>query len=153
MSIKKYCLGFAFVDNDSSVILIRKEKGWQKGMLNGIGGLIENDETPWNAMVREFKEETDIDITTDQLNHFGSLVVENECVVYLYRIDGVEVAVGGWHHASDEGMAQCLYLKELWLYDRLPNLEALIHTAKMNDGFSQCLFYYGQDLTKEANEL
>lgn len=58
--MKKYCLGFAF--NDHHVLLIKKIRPeWQKGFYNGIGGHIENNETPIAAMIREFKEECGID--------------------------------------------------------------------------------------------
>jgi 8-oxo-dGTP diphosphatase len=42
-----------------SVALIRKNRPeWQAGLLNGIGGHVEANETPTAAMVREFEEET-----------------------------------------------------------------------------------------------
>ena len=56
-----YCLGFAFTDDDHFVVLIRKNKpAWQKGLLNGVGGKIDDYETAHDAMVREFREETGI---------------------------------------------------------------------------------------------
>lgn len=36
---------------------------WQAGSLNGVGGKIELGETPKNAMIREFTEETGLKIT------------------------------------------------------------------------------------------
>jgi len=59
----EYVAGFLFGDNGANVLLIEKTKpAWQKGKLNGIGGKIEPGETPDEAMPREFKEETDLDI-------------------------------------------------------------------------------------------
>lgn len=53
-----YVAGFLFSENLLSVALIRKEKpAWQKGCLNAIGGKIEENETPFEAMKREFTEE------------------------------------------------------------------------------------------------
>lgn len=53
-----YCLGFMFDSSFTRVALIRKNKPeWQKGKLNGIGGHIE-EESPVDAMCREFMEET-----------------------------------------------------------------------------------------------
>jgi len=54
-----YVLGFLFDFERDRVVLIRKNRpDWQKGRLNGIGGKIEGCETPRQAMIREFKEET-----------------------------------------------------------------------------------------------
>lgn len=65
--LTEYALGFAFDlpedvaygDMSTQVGLIRKARPeWQAGYLNGIGGHVEEGETPHQAMVREFKEET-----------------------------------------------------------------------------------------------
>jgi 8-oxo-dGTP diphosphatase len=60
--VNKYVVGFLF-DTRGHVALVNKNRpAWQKGRLNGIGGHIEPDETPEQAMVREFKEEAGCDI-------------------------------------------------------------------------------------------
>lgn len=57
--VMRYVAGFAFSRNFRDVALVRKERpDWQAGRLNGIGGKIEAGETPAEAMVREFQEET-----------------------------------------------------------------------------------------------
>jgi 8-oxo-dGTP diphosphatase len=54
-----YVLGFLFDAQDAEVVLIRKtHPDWAAGRLNGVGGHIENGETPEEAMAREFQEET-----------------------------------------------------------------------------------------------
>jgi ADP-ribose pyrophosphatase YjhB (NUDIX family) len=59
----KYVCGFLFSPDYRKVVLIRKKRPpWQNGLLNGIGGHIENGEGIYDAMYREFKEETDINI-------------------------------------------------------------------------------------------
>jgi len=60
-----YVVGFLFSPDREWVILIRKTKpDWQKGRYNGVGGKIETtDVAPVDAMIREFKEETDVNIT------------------------------------------------------------------------------------------
>lgn len=66
----EYCLGFLFTN--SHVALIRKSKpAWQAGLLNGVGGKIEDGERPHEAMVREFQEETGAIIP--DWNHIGNL--------------------------------------------------------------------------------
>lgn len=53
-----FVVGFLFSPCRDYVALIRKNKpAWQHGMLNGIGGKVEEGETPHGAMVREFAEE------------------------------------------------------------------------------------------------
>lgn len=55
----RYVVGFLFNEVRDNVLLIRKNKpAWQAGLLNGIGGKIEEGETPELAMIREFLEET-----------------------------------------------------------------------------------------------
>jgi 8-oxo-dGTP diphosphatase len=59
-----YCVGFAFYYDNNSVALIKKNRpAWQAGKMNGIGGKLELDETPVEAMIREFREETGHEIT------------------------------------------------------------------------------------------
>jgi len=68
---QEYVLGIALSADRRKILLIRKlTPEWQRGLLNGIGGKIETGETPIQAMLREFKEETGV-ITT--LNHWSSL--------------------------------------------------------------------------------
>lgn len=56
-----YVAGFLVCPEEDSVVLVRKNRpAWQRGLLNGVGGHIEQGETPHEAMVREFHEETDL---------------------------------------------------------------------------------------------
>ncbi len=55
----KYVVGFMFNPTRTKVALIRKLRpDWQKGLLNGIGGKLNEDEHELQAMCREFEEET-----------------------------------------------------------------------------------------------
>lgn len=67
-----YVLGFLFDQELNSVVLIQKNKPeWQAGKLNGVGGKIERNESPLDAMRREFLEETGIQ--KDSWKYFGAL--------------------------------------------------------------------------------
>lgn len=56
-----YVTGFMLSGDGHRVVLIRKRQPrWQQGRLNGVGGKIEPGETPAEAMVREFFEETGV---------------------------------------------------------------------------------------------
>lgn len=61
--MQNYVLGFLFSEDRKQVALIKKIKPIeQAGLLNGIGGKIEKDESILSAMEREFKEETGVEI-------------------------------------------------------------------------------------------
>jgi 8-oxo-dGTP pyrophosphatase MutT (NUDIX family) len=57
--MKRYVVGFCFDFNHENVLLICKNRpDWQAGRLNGLGGKIEDGESPLTAVGREFAEET-----------------------------------------------------------------------------------------------
>jgi len=59
--MKKYVVGLCFNSAMDSIVLIRKNRPkWQRGLLNGVGGHIEDGEAAITAMVREFREETGV---------------------------------------------------------------------------------------------
>jgi|SRR5579863_4302276 len=73
----QYVLGFLFSPDKRRVILIRKSKpAWQAGMLNGIGGKVEYNESIVDAMRREWVEETNCDSPLWQ--HRVTMIGEND---------------------------------------------------------------------------
>ena len=55
-------LGFMFSPDFEEVVVIKKQRPWwQKGNFNGVGGKVEEGETPTEAMRREFREETGVE--------------------------------------------------------------------------------------------
>jgi 8-oxo-dGTP diphosphatase len=87
LPIQKYVLGFVFNLDKTQVALIRKNRPqWQAGMLNGIGGKIEEGETAFGAMIRECKEESTISITEwKNFAKFTGTWGEVECFMSLYK--------------------------------------------------------------------
>ena len=68
MKKSEYVVTFLFNHDCTKVWLIEKQKPeWQKGLLNGIGGKIEEGETPVDAAFRELKEEA---------GYYGSVITE-----------------------------------------------------------------------------
>jgi len=59
-----YSCGLIFDDSKQNVMLIQKRRpAWQNGLFNGIGGHVEEGETPLECMYREAKEESTINNT------------------------------------------------------------------------------------------
>lgn len=74
-----YVVGFMFDWKMTQIALIRKLKpAWQKGKLNGIGGKIDQGERLVDAMVREFREETDYITSPESWAHFLKLSGETD---------------------------------------------------------------------------
>lgn len=101
MASNEFVLGFAFRhDASGTVVLVRKtHPHWQAGKLNGVGGRVEEDEVPMEAMAREFKEETGADIPFNRWIHFASLSTLNG-VVHLYAANTWETDKA--HTMTDE---------------------------------------------------
>lgn len=86
--MKKYVAGLMFSSDSKYVALIIKNKpDWQKGLLNGIGGKIEEEDIKFSlqhnlitdsqlAMIREFEEETGV--TTEPNDWQLFLIMGNE---------------------------------------------------------------------------
>jgi len=75
-----YVAGFLLNNFNDYVLLILKEKpDWQRGKYNAVGGKIEKNETAYDAMVREFKEETGLMLPPNSWTKF--------CVLHGFVID------------------------------------------------------------------
>lgn len=70
-----YVLGFIFDHSFTRIALIRKQKPtWQRGLLNAIGGRVEEKDINSNhAMIREFQEKTGFDTNNYVWRMFAKL--------------------------------------------------------------------------------
>jgi len=96
--MKEYVLGFAFDEKSTNVVLIEKLRPkWQKGLYNAIGGKVEDfDKFPVDAMIREFNEETSVDLFPNIWNHFATMIFENDIMggsakIYCFKIFSDEI--------------------------------------------------------------
>jgi len=123
----KYVCGFCFSEDYSQVVLILKKRpSWQEGLLNGVGGKIEPGESPYQAMVREFKEETSVFLTNwdEYLEYTG----EN------FKIHFFKIFTDKYHlveSATDESV-MILPVDKLYSLNTIPNLKWLIPLAFEN---------------------
>lgn len=111
-----YVLGFAFRhDNSKSVAMILKKKpDYQAGKYNGIGGHVEENETYHGAMVREFKEESGVEIK--EWRYFGRIsgygAAQHRYVIHLFassswEVDGLKTT------APQEGEVKMIHLDDI----------------------------------------
>lgn len=124
----QYVLGFAFNPQLTEVVLIEKNKpDWQKGFLNGVGGKVEEGETDFEAMVREFEEETGI--RTEEWKYFCRMVgdwrLDMDWDVHCYAC--VLPDIGSIKTTTDEivGIYKVLRLPE----NTLPSVRYLVPMA------------------------
>lgn len=72
---KRYCHGFLLTHDLSFVVLIHKDRPglpWHDKLM-GISGKVEEGETPHQAMIREFKEETAVTLFENDWHQFSIL--------------------------------------------------------------------------------
>ena len=124
----EYVVGFAF-DTSRKVALIRKtHPDWQKNLLNGIGGKLEEQDknqsfpTDTCAMVREFQEETGLLINAGRWKKFHQERWPNGNVVSFFAVgllpgewpeskSDEQIVLVQWDHWSlfDWRIRGCLY--------------------------------------------
>lgn len=87
--MKNYSNVFALNSRYSEVVLVRKNRpAWQNGLLNAVGGKVDADETYLQCAIREFKEETSVDISEYPIHHFADLVgVDYKIGFFLVILD------------------------------------------------------------------
>ena len=119
--MKEYVLGFLFSTTEN-VWLIRKNRNdWQKGLLNGIGGKIELNESSVDAMKREFREEAGLVI--DDWKYYATITDDKNYKVCCYYSYSDESAIT----MTDEQVG-CYPYKSL-PSDIIPNINWLIPMA------------------------
>jgi 8-oxo-dGTP diphosphatase len=135
MSEKKIMvLGFLFDPTLNIVTLIRKDHPeWQAGKLNGVGGHIKPDETPWQAMCREFLEETGVETARTDWHKFCSMNGEDfEVYCFAGKKDHIPVKQEDQTEEPDRYMLN----EAFWDNETIENLKWLIPMAidVMTDG-------------------
>ena len=86
--MQRYVVGLAFSEKMQEVVLIHKQHGPKcvVGKWNGVGGHVERGEQSFDAMVREFEEETGATTYPGEWNLFVTLSSRNVIVDFFYLI-------------------------------------------------------------------
>lgn len=128
-----YVVGFAFSRDKKDIVLIEKQKPeWQKGLFNGIGGKIKiKDVHAGAAMVREFKEETGVEISVPW-EHFCTLS-GREYTLYCFKAFTNDIYQCKTIEA--EKIQRMALDTALWFKPLVPSCQVLIRMA-LDEGFT-----------------
>mgnify|MGYP001584767181 CR=1 FL=1 len=122
-----YVVIFCFSNDKKNVLLVQKNRPeWQKGKLNGIGGKIEDRENPESSVIREFKEETGVDIIHPILFVVINSPDLERMIYFFYIID--DNAMQNYQTITDEKIIK-IPTKYLYKFNILYNLNWLIPLA------------------------
>lgn len=115
--------------NSKHEFFLQDRRGYKAPEWGFFGGGVEKGETPLKAVLREAKEELDIELTEADLEMVGDFTIENEGeksqrTIYLYRTDQdkFNVLEGAGGHWLGQGGAG----KRLEEYENFPEILAAI---------------------------
>lgn len=138
--MKQYVLGFVLEIATENVLLIEKNRPTaQAGKLNGIGGKIEANESPEQAIVREIEEETGLIIEKEKwlaVDKFGNenfkIYTFVTCIPDLslaYSKTDEKVSI---HKTSDiASYPNCVHGMQKFLFDAMNALHSQVDKENM----------------------
>jgi 8-oxo-dGTP pyrophosphatase MutT (NUDIX family) len=96
----EYVVGFAKDKENFVLMVVKKKPTWQEGLLNGIGGKVEEGETPLEAMHREWTEETGL--STQNWKQFANLGRTDWVVHFFYALSEDDFIIEGGKRCIDD---------------------------------------------------
>ncbi len=76
-----------FLEYQDKILLLHRQDHQSQGNLWGIpGGKIEKEETPLEAVIREVREETSFDISTQSIVYLGHVYIKYPTFDYIYHM-------------------------------------------------------------------
>lgn len=80
MKTKQYTVILLFNADGSKILLQTKDRTSFAGMLNGVGGKIEEGESPYEGAIREMEEETTLSkFDVQNFSWLGTLTIPEQC--------------------------------------------------------------------------
>lgn len=108
---KNYVIGLIFDDKNRVLLINKLRPDWQKGYYNGIGGKVEGNETFIKAMIRETKEEANLDIKKNWKLYHKDILANVQINTYYQKTSSKEIEK--FKSLTDEKV-------ELFEIDKLP---------------------------------
>ncbi|MCJ7568281.1 MAG: NUDIX domain-containing protein [Anaerolineales bacterium] len=123
------CLSFLLREDQVLLIRIAEDRGRWAGLLNGVGGHIEQGEDPRNAALREIKEEAGLILSPSALFLSGVVTVDmgNSPGIGLYIFVGE--TKNSKTHNSSEGITEWIDLDDFEKQTFVDDLPALLPRA------------------------
>jgi len=117
-----------FVQRDEYLLLIKYSslKGSWSGYYNGLGGHLEESESPVQAAVREVHEETGLTLAKIQLRALITIHNGNNPGVLLMVFMAAPTTNAGILHQSTEGEVCWIHQKDLGTLSLMPDLHQLL---------------------------
>lgn len=123
--MKRYSLGFIQSLDGSRVLLMQKNRPvFLAGLYNGVGGHIEEGETPVQAMTRECDEEADLRIPQEAWNSLG-VITDNEH--YEVHVFGAKADITKALARTDEPL-QIFDMKDVHQLKLAPSAKEVLQT-------------------------
>ena len=73
---ERIAVSIIYIENDNNEFLIQKTSKQKGGLYSSTGGHVNHNEEPYDAIIREVKEEIGIDISNEKIDYLGYLVVD-----------------------------------------------------------------------------
>ena len=140
----------AYIKKDDCYLMLlrnKKKNDMNEGKWLGIGGHLEEDETPDMALVREIKEETNLDVVS--FTYRAKLIFKNndyEEIMYLYTVEDFK----GELKECNEGTLEYKKINEIqnlniWEGDRV-----FLELIAKDEPYFELTLIYENDKLKEA---
>ncbi|MDQ0208638.1 NUDIX domain-containing protein [Alkalicoccobacillus murimartini] len=97
-------VGALILDQDKNILLVKRKRSPEAGCWSLPGGKVDYMETIENAVVREIKEELNIDITVKELLCVTNHIIKSEDIHYVAPTFLAEITRGTVHNMEPQAL-------------------------------------------------